>query len=124
MHQASLSRFDVIRKAFLLFSAAALALPLLSGSSPASTPKVDAAQYTVHCDSVVGTVGFAPPLSATGAASPDVIKLKATLSGTGFTGNRWAPAPDGQRFLLDVPVGTTSSRFAVVSNWATELEKR
>ena len=71
----------MIRKALLLFSAAALALPLLSGSSPASVPKIDASQYTVLCDTVVGTVGFAPPLSATGAALPNIIKLKAVLNG-------------------------------------------
>jgi len=71
----------VIRKALLLFSAAALAMPLLSGSSPAADAKVDASQYTVHCDTVVGTVGFAPPLSASGPTAPNVIKLKAVLGG-------------------------------------------
>jgi hypothetical protein len=71
----------------LLVSAAGLALAMFSTSSSASTPKVDAHQYTVHCDTVVGTVGFAPPLSSTGAASPDLIKLKATLEGCTATPN-------------------------------------
>jgi len=58
---------------------------MFSTSSNASATKIDASQYSVHCDTVVGTVGFAPPLSASGAASPDVIKLKATLGGCTVT---------------------------------------
>jgi hypothetical protein len=60
---------------------------MFTTSSNAAGTKVDASKYTIHCDTVVGTVGFAPPLKTSGPASPDLIKLKASLNGCTATPN-------------------------------------
>jgi Tol biopolymer transport system component len=70
---------------------------------------------------------MAVPIQA--GAAPDVgtpVELfKTVLEGGGFVRNRWMPAADGQRFLLDVPSGApTGARFAIVTNWAEELKRR
>jgi hypothetical protein len=74
-----------LKQVALLVSAAGLALAMFSTSSNASATKIDAQHYSVHCDTVVGTVGFAPPLSSNGPTAPNVIKLKATLGGCTVT---------------------------------------
>ena len=41
-----------------------------------------------------------------------------------FTGYRWAPARDGQRFLVDTPgAGASAGRFVVASEWTSELKR-
>jgi hypothetical protein len=43
----------------------------------------------------------------------------------GYSGYRWTARADGQRFLLNVPLGnTTGAEFVVVTGWASELQKR
>ena len=42
-----------------------------------------------------------------------------------FSGTRWCPTADAQRFLLDVPVGGGgTTAFTVVSGWPSELRKK
>ena len=42
-----------------------------------------------------------------------------------YRGYRWAPARDGQRFLVNTPSGEVAAgRFVVVSNWTTELGRK
>ncbi|MGH7731188.1 MAG: hypothetical protein ACRENJ_08065 [Candidatus Eiseniibacteriota bacterium] len=42
-----------------------------------------------------------------------------------FSGTRWCPTADGQRFLLAVPVGGAGgTTFTVVSGWPTKLRKK
>jgi Tol biopolymer transport system component len=58
-------------------------------------------------------------------AGQPVALFRTVLVADGFVRNRWAPAADGQRFLLNVPLGNaTGARFAVVVNWARELRRK
>ena len=51
--------------------------------------------------------------------------FKATLVEGTYTGYRWAPARDGQRFLINTPAGAvTAGRFVVVTNWTSELKSK
>ena len=49
----------------------------------------------------------------------------ADVNDGGYNGMRWAPAADGKRFLVNVPVSTGgSAHLVVVSNWTTEVSRR
>jgi Tol biopolymer transport system component len=49
----------------------------------------------------------------------------ARLRDTAFSGYRWAPDKDGQRFLVDTPAGAAAAgRFVVASEWTSELKQR
>jgi len=51
--------------------------------------------------------------------------FKVELSEGLFTGTRWSPTTDAQRFLLEVPVGSPGgTTFRVVTGWPAELRKR
>ncbi len=51
--------------------------------------------------------------------------FRATLMSAGFVERRWQVTPDGQRFLLNVPVGAAAQvEFAVVKNWVEELARK
>jgi Tol biopolymer transport system component len=51
--------------------------------------------------------------------------FRAELAEGLFTGGRWQPTGDGQRFLLLMPSGgTAGTTFTVVSNWPAEFRKK
>jgi hypothetical protein len=51
--------------------------------------------------------------------------FRAELHESSFTGVRWSPTPDGQRFLLVMPLGgTAGTSFTVVADWPAELGKK
>jgi Tol biopolymer transport system component len=54
-----------------------------------------------------------------------VALFRARLTELSLTGCGWAVTADGQRFLLNSPVGSIgAARFAVVTNWTSELGKK
>ena len=54
-----------------------------------------------------------------------VALFRARLTELSLTGCGWAVTSDGQRFLLNSPVGVVgAARFAVVTNWTSELGKK
>jgi Tol biopolymer transport system component len=62
---------------------------------------------------------------ATFEVGTPVALFKTPLVEVGYLGYRWAVTEDGQRFLLNVPVGGGSgARFAIVGNWTEELKKK
>ena len=51
--------------------------------------------------------------------------FKAPLAVAGIVRNRWQPAADGQRFLLNVPMdGAGAARLAVIMNWTSALARK
>ncbi len=74
----------MFRKIFVI--AAAVAMPasvvaVTAGSATASTPKVNATNYTASCTGIKATASFNPPLtSAGGTTSNEATKIKGTAS--------------------------------------------
>ena len=51
--------------------------------------------------------------------------FRAEIAEGPFTGTRWCPTADGQRFLMVVPTGGPGgTTFTAVTNWPTELRKK
>jgi len=75
------SKFALLGTAVVL-----VASTLGMGSATAGPPKIDVSGATIACDTVVGTVGFKPALSATGTATSDAITIKGTIDGCTVTG--------------------------------------
>jgi Tol biopolymer transport system component len=58
-------------------------------------------------------------------AGTPVPLFKAPTVESTYTGVRWLPTADGQRFLVNVPVrGPEAAHFTVVTSWTTELTRR
>jgi len=67
---------------------------------------------------------MAVPVSAGASFEPGTPRplFKAVLNEGGYSGTRWVPSADGQRFLLNSPLDDRSrARFIVVTDWTAEL---
>jgi hypothetical protein len=51
--------------------------------------------------------------------------FRASLTTGGFLERRWSVTPDGERFLLNTPLGDQASLvFTVTTNWAQTLSAK
>lgn len=87
----------------------ALLVTLASTGAWASSPSVDASMYTVHCDTMIGTISFRPPLSASGTATSGEGKVKASLAGCTAT-------PDDGNPPVTIESGSVSGKLLGTSD--------
>jgi hypothetical protein len=106
----------LFRKLALLgTSAALLAGSFAFGGVAHAGGTLNANDYTVNCDTLLkGSVGFAPPLSLTGTATSDQIKIKGTVTGCVATPSSGNPA-------VTVLSGSVSGLITGSSNNCTSL---
>lgn len=70
--------------------------------------------YTVHCDTVIGTIKFSPPLLTGGTATAETGKVKATVAGCVAT-----PSNGAQDVTIEA--GSVSGKLTSTSNDCTTL---
>ena len=91
---------------------------------PVGWPADPAASVAVPIPASSVLVGVPVSVATFGVGVPKPLFRIPLVEGR-YSGHRWTPSRDGQRFLVNTPTGAAAAgRFIVVLNWTAELGRK